>query len=70
MGYVESAIFREWDLHGPLKYVSKQILDRHYNETLPGVRLWNELVLATTPATSGIEVHYDGMGGARTNHHV
>ncbi len=59
MGYLESEIFREWDLNGPLKHVTKQILDAHYNQTLSGVRLWNELILATTPSTSGIELHYD-----------
>jgi hypothetical protein len=59
MGYVESEIFREWDVNGPLKHVTKQILDTYYNESLSGVRLWNELVLATTPTTSGIEIHYD-----------
>jgi hypothetical protein len=59
MGYLESKMIAEWDVNGPLKHVTKQILDYHYNETLPGVRLWNELILATTPSAHGIEIHYD-----------
>lgn len=59
MGYIESKIFREWDVNGPLKYVTKQLLDYKLGKTLDGVRLWNELVLATTPNVKGIDFHYD-----------
>ena len=36
MGYLESEVYRYFDKHGPLKHLNKQLLDRHYNTTLPG----------------------------------
>lgn len=59
MGWLESQMFAEWDLNGPLKHVTKQLLDWKFNRTLSGVRLWNELILATTGDADGIELHYD-----------
>ena len=59
MGYLESEVYRYFDKHGPLKHLNKQLLDRYYNESLPGVRLWNELVISTNSDVNGIRIHYD-----------
>ena len=50
-------MYRYFDKHGPLKHLNKQLLDRYYNESLPGVRLWNELVISTNSDVNGIRIH-------------
>ena len=62
MGYLESEVYRYFDKHGPLKHLNKQLLDRHYNTTLPGLQTeLAEQVLALGKPTVLVLIHGGAM---------